>query len=352
MRKHLSAEAPSLDAVGPGLGLLVEKMMAKDPSDRYQTPHELIAAVDRLESDPSRSDPFAPTIAGDRGSIEFSSIRSKRANIRSLAISVFFSLTILSLIIVFSRSAEEVKRTDYDQVSKHPMAERTAENHRKQQGESYYPSGSNRSAAPASGIGNQERRPRNVESKPKGRSGKTRNIDGRAEKEPTGPGNSVFPIGSASKLHRAASSGAVETVRRLLSKGTDPNQQDAAGNVPLHYAVRQGRVEISRALLDHGANPNIKDRDGNTPLRYAVEQSDELTRYLLNHGARPNTRDASGNYPLHRAVERHNLELTRYLLNFGADPNRQNRAGMSPLQIARGVGDTEMVRVLKERGAQ
>jgi serine/threonine-protein kinase len=55
--KHLEAEPPDLTLanpkVPPGLALVVKKMMAKKPADRYQTPAELIKDLEHLPSGPA-----------------------------------------------------------------------------------------------------------------------------------------------------------------------------------------------------------------------------------------------------------------------------------------------------------
>ena len=54
------------DAVPPGLEAIIQKLMAVDPQQRYQTAAELLAAVNstaqQLEIDARRSDPKASAI--------------------------------------------------------------------------------------------------------------------------------------------------------------------------------------------------------------------------------------------------------------------------------------------------
>lgn len=63
-------------------------------------------------------------------------------------------------------------------------------------------------------------------------------------------------------LHLACKSGAVETVRPLLSSGrkTALRIRNKDGQTPLHYAVKFGNTNIVKELLSMGAKTDLKDK--------------------------------------------------------------------------------------------
>ena len=71
-------------------------------------------------------------------------------------------------------------------------------------------------------------------------------------------------------LHYAANEGKVESIKKILSSGEDPNLQDKNGWTPLHFAAQLNSVEIIEKLIEAGAEVEIKDEYGNTPLFRAV----------------------------------------------------------------------------------
>lgn len=70
-------------------------------------------------------------------------------------------------------------------------------------------------------------------------------------------------------LMRAASSGDVETVRRLASDGVEVNAQSPNGTTPLIAAVKNGHSETAFELIELGADLSIADADGVTAVEWA-----------------------------------------------------------------------------------
>jgi ankyrin repeat protein len=82
----------------------------------------------------------------------------------------------------------------------------------------------------------------------------------------------------------------IETVRRLLEYGADPNIRcdGGSGSTPLHLASFGGSLEVTRLLLSYGANIDEKDGEGKTPFRLASSYGhNEIMRLLLEQGAVP-----------------------------------------------------------------
>lgn len=120
------------------------------------------------------------------------------------------------------------------------------------------------------------------------------------------------PLLSAVKI------GDTETLRRMLSEGVSPRCEKGAATTPLHEAVRRGLTVETQLLLQHGADPNARDKKGDTPLHYAVRENAFLiATHLLQNGADPNLADNKGKLPL-RTAELIDTELERLLLKYGA----------------------------------
>jgi hypothetical protein len=122
-----------------------------------------------------------------------------------------------------------------------------------------------------------------------------------------------------SPLERAAVLGQRDEVARLLAGGADPRERTNRGFTALGLAAREGRVEVIELLVRAGADPNLRDTNEN-----------EWT-------------------PLLNAVHKHQRPAVVTLLRLGADPDIGG--GLTPLIMAAGYGDTDMVRLLLDRGA-
>jgi len=122
-----------------------------------------------------------------------------------------------------------------------------------------------------------------------------------------------------SPLVRAAVLGQTEEVARLLANGADPRERTSRGFTALGLAARAGQVEVIEHLVRAGADPNLRDINEN-----------EWT-------------------PLLNAVHKHQRQAVATLLRLGADPDRGG--GLTPLIMAAGYGDTDMVRLLLDGGA-
>jgi len=167
-------------------------------------------------------------------------------------------------------------------------------------------------------------------------------------------------------LYRAVQVGDLDQIRRHIAVGTDLNQPDGNGDLPLHVAARAGQVAIARELADHGASLTARDRAGRTPLELAlthgktqaaallvelgapldaqamlltlvgagVRDRDSID-FVLRRGADLNRPDGEGRTPLHLAVALGHLETVKRLIARGADVNRPDGAGQTPLGLAR-----------------
>jgi ankyrin repeat protein len=184
-------------------------------------------------------------------------------------------------------------------------------------------------------------------------------------------------------------------VSALLERGADVNAATASGFTPLMFAARAGDVETGRILIAKGARVNDFDHGGSTPLLVATVRGHvPLAKLLLDQGAHADGEAAAAGYtPLHWAStksegvitndypeapgewaalagipgRRDKLDLITALLDHGADVNARvtkdlPRYGFTlfkrnylvqgtPFYLAALVGDTEVMRLLLNRGA-
>ncbi|GAB5523206.1 MAG: hypothetical protein Roseis2KO_10780 [Roseivirga sp.] len=223
--------------------------------------------------------------------------------------------------------------------------------------------------------------------------------------------------GGATSLITAVNSNQPEIVKLLLSRKADPNQQEQAGlqGTPLMYAASRndltipkllvaagaainqldvnadpalnwaayyGNVKTMKWLIAQGADLNIRSKHGmavdvglrlwhadsvmevfrhtamNQPLSksesrlYQAVQSNDLkaAAKLLKDQSLVNTKDGLGTPMLQLAAQQGNSDMVKLLLNSGADPNQMNRVGMAPLAFAARFGHTKCVELLLEAG--
>jgi ankyrin repeat protein len=149
----------------------------------------------------------------------------------------------------------------------------------------------------------------------------------------------------------AATNGNPAMIRRLLDAGADPNSANPGGETALMTAARTGKVDAVTLLLDRGANVNAKDTvHAQTALMWGVvENHADMVKLLLARGADINAHtivtQPKGEYVPARAGGASGSGIIRQRALPTAD------GGMTPLLFAIRDGNTEMTRLLLDRGA-
>jgi len=152
-------------------------------------------------------------------------------------------------------------------------------------------------------------------------------------------------------IHIAAMNGNAAILRRLMDAGADPNSTTPGGETALMTASRTGSVEAVTLLLDRGANVNAKDVGrAQTALMWAItEKHPDIVKLLAARGADVNAQTAitvpKGEYVPARAGGASGSGIIRQRALPKAD------GGMTPLLFAVRDGNTDMVRLLLELGA-
>ena len=147
------------------------------------------------------------------------------------------------------------------------------------------------------------------------------------------------------RLMIAARDGDIEEVRRLLiDDGMNPNIQTTDGYTALMFATQEGHKDIVILLLSLGAYPDTGDENRLTVSELASLNGHQEIADILDRQTRLNTR-------LIEAVEHKQKQYVEQLLREGAQVDTKDEAGYTMLLLAAKKGDREIVRILKEAGA-
>ena len=190
---------------------------------------------------------------------------------------------------------------------------------------------------------------------------------------------------STTALIGAASSGQVDIVKLLMSRGADPTKANWYGSA-LHCAAEAGQCESIKVLLDSGMNIDLRDKFGRTALHCALQERHILaTELLLDMGADPNARKDGEMMLIHEAAEagdersmrrllgdvrvdisattaenmrafhcaarRGRASIVRMLLEVGDEVDARGGGGSTALHLAAYWGKEDVVRILIEAGA-
>lgn len=180
---------------------------------------------------------------------------------------------------------------------------------------------------------------------------------------------------STDALFTAAQSGDIDTARRALDAGADPNAIDRygcytplrhavfahntgmvrlliergadvfggkrvkGGSTYLHDAVQAGKLDAVRLFLDAGLTVHERCHYERTPLLYAIltwrnqepRDFEEIVKLLLDRGADVNAGDINNRSPLYFAAKNGCVEAVELLLKRGADVNAVSQLGQTPL---------------------
>jgi ankyrin repeat protein len=150
----------------------------------------------------------------------------------------------------------------------------------------------------------------------------------------------------------------VPVVRLLLERGADPNDGES-----IYHAAELNRTECLELLLAHGADVSGRHSHwGNTPLYFLAGYGEnapncatatEGMRWLLAHGADPNvTSGREAETPLHRvAAFGRGPAVVELLLAHGAEVDQPRSDGRTAYVLALRAGNTAVMDLLRERGA-
>jgi ankyrin repeat protein len=142
----------------------------------------------------------------------------------------------------------------------------------------------------------------------------------------------------------------VSAVRKLLSKGIDPNAVDNQGTPLLVIAAREKSNQVALLLMqDKRTDIEKLDPAGeNAMMLAAIAQDPPLVRALIDKGAEVNKK---GWAPLHYAASTGNDEIVKMLLEASAYIDAASPNGTTPLMMAARGGFVSTITLLVDQGA-
>lgn len=181
--------------------------------------------------------------------------------------------------------------------------------------------------------------------------------------------------GGLTALILAARENDIESAKLLIAAGADVNQTSNAGWTPLLMATNNRNYQLGKVLIEHGADVNKANASAFNPLYLATDNRNieggdypvpkpdmdhlEFIKILLDHGANPNARVngntetrtiftmqwfmEAGATPFIRAAQSGDTKLMKLLLEKGADPKAKTNLGDTALSAAGGIGWVEGV---------
>jgi len=158
-------------------------------------------------------------------------------------------------------------------------------------------------------------------------------------------------------LAKAAGSGDVKEIDRLIAAGVNVNTQGKDGMTPLLYALWAKNEAGFERLLEKGANPSLQDKDGESVTHLAAldAKSSKWLELLIKHKADLNVAVSKGikhgETPLFYAIDARSIGNLKLLLNAGANPNQQDASGGTPAMDAAWCNFWEATEILLDAGA-
>ncbi len=155
-------------------------------------------------------------------------------------------------------------------------------------------------------------------------------------------------------LMRASAKGDLETVKRLLSEGTDVNATDMHGRTALIEAAWSGNLEVAEFLIKKGADVNASDSAGYTALMRASEEGHlPLVKILIKNGADVNARGkVRGTTSLMLAAENGHKKIIELLIDSGANVNAIDQYEETALARAYRTNQTEAAELIESKGGR
>jgi len=169
------------------------------------------------------------------------------------------------------------------------------------------------------------------------------------------PRDKWLPPGGFTALLLAARAGCVDCVTVLAKAGADINEIDPENHTALVLALMNGEFDVAGALIDAGIDINVGDNVGRTALFAAVDA------HTMPSSNRPAPKEADSTLS--------SLDIIQKLLAKGANVNAALRAqlpyrtkldrggdgvlgaGTTPLLRAAKAGDTPVIKILLDKGA-
>mmetsp|Transcript_31994 Transcript_31994/g.51668 ORF Transcript_31994/g.51668 Transcript_31994/m.51668 type:complete len:1406 (-) Transcript_31994:604-4821(-) len=152
------------------------------------------------------------------------------------------------------------------------------------------------------------------------------------------------------KVINASAAGDLDTLRRLIRFGVDPNQVDYDRRTPLHLAAANGHLQLVKFLVSQRVDLNAVDRKNGTALQDALRHNHHhIAKYLRRHGAQLILSDTAG--ALCWAAAAADVSTMRILLEGGVPIESADYDGRTSLHVAAAEGHLAATEYLLHAGA-
>lgn len=155
-------------------------------------------------------------------------------------------------------------------------------------------------------------------------------------------------------LLQAVAAGDLPRVEGLLASGADCEVRSADGATALMLAAHAGRLDLVRALVAAGADVNATDERGWGPVTKAVYNADldqgfaNVVEELIRAGAGIETPIGYGIRPLMLAAGYGETAVVEVLLEAGADVLARNDGGLTALMMVKEKFYVDVINLLHE----
>jgi hypothetical protein len=169
------------------------------------------------------------------------------------------------------------------------------------------------------------------------------------------------------EMLQVAAKGDTARVKELLNKGVDVNMRGNDRNTPIMEAAYGGHLDTVKLLLDRGADLSAKKNDGadtrglahgnevieviknvSTLVDAAAKGNTQELQELINKGTPVNGLDKFGHSALTEACYGGQTQVVKLLLEKGADPTIKKSDGVTPLNLTDGQKHPDIVKLLNE----
>jgi ankyrin repeat protein len=158
--------------------------------------------------------------------------------------------------------------------------------------------------------------------------------------------------GGWTPLHRAAQFGHRDIVDFLISKGGNLEARTDQGITPLYAAIIGQKSEVVKQLIHKGADVFAARNDGETMLHIAAAMGQkDIVEMLILKGLKVDVKRRYGITPLHLASVFGHKTTVEALISNRADIDRKNDNGSTALHLASAARETQIVALLKGKGA-
>lgn len=137
-------------------------------------------------------------------------------------------------------------------------------------------------------------------------------------------------------LKKSSRDGDLETVKKLLASGVDPNTILGSSHSALADAAMNGHIKIMKLLIAAGADVNALFRSTHTPLSMTAGTSEvEAAKLLIKHGANISSLMGKGSSIAHEAAYFGHPKMLRFVLSQNKDlVNMRDKQGGTILHYA------------------